>query len=208
MKMKKAIVCLIALLSISHLSAQEFTFIPKVGLNLANLVPYGADMRPGMNIGIAGEYRFSQRFAIEPGVYYSMQGYQYKDGKFTAKLKCDYLNIPVYVKAYMFKGFHVFAGPQLGINVSSRIKDMVVSSMPGREVRQTGDIKDNVNTFDFSLCAGAGYALDCGLMVSANYNIGLTNLYKNAGGVSDMMYDNTSNNGVIQVNVGWRFSMK
>ena len=33
-------------------------------------------MRPGLNIGVAEEIRFSKLFALEPGVYYSMQGYQ------------------------------------------------------------------------------------------------------------------------------------
>ena len=85
---------------------------------------------------------------------------------------------------------------------------MVVSDMPGYQKRITGSIRENVNKVDFSLGVGAGYLLDCGLVVSANYNIGLTNIFKDAGGLSDSMYDNTSNNGVIQINVGWYFSLK
>lgn len=54
-------------------------FIPRIGLNLANTYPESfADMRPGLNIGVAEEIRFSKLFALEPGVYYSMQGYQKK----------------------------------------------------------------------------------------------------------------------------------
>lgn len=206
--MKKLLLLLMVVCVAVQVSAQEFHFIPKVGLNLANLVPYGDNMRPGMNLGIAGEIRTSRILAIEPGIFYSMQGYWSKGDKVTAKLKCDYVNIPVYAKAYLFKGFHVFAGPQLGINVRAKIKDMVVSSLPGMERRRTEDIGDSVNKVDFSLCVGAGYNFDWGLMVSANYNAGLTNVYKDSGGVSDSMYDNTSNNGVIQINVGWRFLLK
>lgn len=206
--MKRWIMFVMVLLVSAQVNAQEFSFMPKVGFNLANLVPNGADMRPGLNIGIAGEYRFSQRFALEPGLYYSMQGYQYDNEGMTARLQCDYLNIPVYAKAYLFKGFHVFAGPQLGINVRAKVKDMIISYTPGYIRRITGSVKENVNKFDFSLGVGAGYLFDFGLTVSANYNIGLTNIYKDAGGLSDSMYDNTSNNGVIQVNVGWCFRMK
>lgn len=206
--MKRWIMFVVVLLVSVQVNAQEFSFIPKAGLNLANLTPYGADMRPGLNIGVAGEYRFSSRFALEPGLYYSMQGYQYDDKGVTSKLKCDYLNIPVYVKAYLFKGFNVFAGPQLGINVRANVSDMVVSDMPGYRKQITGNIRENVNKVDFSLGVGAGYLFDCGLVVSANYNIGLTIIFKDAGGLSDSMYDNTSNNGVIQINVGWCFRMK
>lgn len=206
--MKRWIMFVMVLWVAAQVNAQEFSFIPKAGLNLANLNPYGADMRPGLNIGVAGEYRFSSRFALEPGLYYSMQGYQYDDKGVTSKLKCDYLNIPVYAKAYLFKGFNVFAGPQVGFNVRANVKDMVVSDIPGYRKRITGSIRENVNKVDFSLGVGAGYLLGCGLMISANYNIGLTNIFKDAGGLSDSMYDNTSNNGVIQVCVGWRFGMK
>ena len=38
-------------------------------------------MRPGLNIGVAEEIRFSKLFALEPGVYYSMQGYQQENAK-------------------------------------------------------------------------------------------------------------------------------
>lgn len=70
--MKRWIMFVVVLLVSVQVNAQEFSFIPKTGLNLANLTPYGADMRPGLNIGVAGEYRFSSRFALEPGLYYSM----------------------------------------------------------------------------------------------------------------------------------------
>lgn len=206
--MKRWVMFVVALWFSVQVSGQEFYFIPKAGLNLANLVPYGADMRPGLTIGLGGEYRFSQRFSLEPGLYYSMQGYQYDDKGMTSKLKCDYLNIPIYVKAYMFKGFHVFAGPQLGVNVRASVSDMVVSDIPGYRKRMTGSIKEDVNKLDFSLGVGAGYLFDCGLVVSANYNIGLTNIFKDSGGLSNTIYDNTSNNGVIQINLGWRFRMQ
>lgn len=209
--MKRWIMFVVVLLVSVQVNAQEFSFIPKAGLNLANMVPDGGDMQPGLNIGVAGEYRFSQRFALEPGLYYSMQGYQSDDYGMTARLQCDYLNIPVYARFYLFKGFNIFAGPQLGINVRAKANDKVVSSIQEQGCylkRITGSIRENVNTFDFSLGVGAGYLFDCGLVVSANYNIGLTNIFKDAGGLSDSMYDNTSNNGVIQINVGWCFRMK
>ena len=54
--MKKLVLLLfVALISI-QISAQEFHFIPRIGFNLANTYPESfADMRPGVNVGVAGE---------------------------------------------------------------------------------------------------------------------------------------------------------
>ena len=102
--MKKVVLLFILFVfSLSRADAQEFHFIPRIGLNLANTYPESfADMRPGLNIGVAEEIRFSKLFALEPGVYYSMQGYQKENAKGeTARLKADYLNIPIYAKFYL-----------------------------------------------------------------------------------------------------------
>ena len=89
--MKKLVLLLfVAFISI-QISAQEFHFIPRIGFNLANTYPESfADMRSGVNVGVAGEIRFSKLFALEPGVYYSMQGYHYKYNGQTSKLKFEY----------------------------------------------------------------------------------------------------------------------
>lgn len=35
-------------------------------------------MKPGLNIGVAAEFPLNPQFAIEPGIYYSMQGKKYQ----------------------------------------------------------------------------------------------------------------------------------
>ena len=66
--MKKVVLLFILFVfSLSQADAQEFHFIPRIGLNLANTYPESfADMRPGLNIGVAEEIRFSKLFALEP----------------------------------------------------------------------------------------------------------------------------------------------
>ena len=79
---KVVLLFILFVFSLSRADAQEFHFIPRIGLNLANTYPESfADMRPGLNIGVAEEIRFSKLFALEPGVYYSMQGYQKENAK-------------------------------------------------------------------------------------------------------------------------------
>ena len=67
--MKKVVLLFILFVfSLSQADAQEFHFIPRIGLNLANTYPESfADMRPGLNIGVAEEIRFSKLFAFRTG---------------------------------------------------------------------------------------------------------------------------------------------
>ena len=198
--MKKSL--LLLLFVAFQVSAQEFHFIPKIGLNMANITNSDGSMKPGLNIGVAGEVMMTERFAIEPGVFYSMQGTKDKESGTTMKIKNDYLNIPVLFKGYVYEGFNLFAGPQLGFKVSSKIK----ASQSGTSV-STSEGRDLFKTVDFSIVLGAGYQSPMGFLVSLNYNIGLTNTI-NKDKFSSLLgttVDETCRNGVLQLNVGWRF---
>lgn len=208
--MKRNVLLLFFIFTSIALSAQEFHFIPRVGFNLANTYPESyADMRPGLNVGVAGEVRFSKLFAVEPGVYYSMQGYQYTDMGVKTKLKLDYLNIPVYAKFYLYKGFHLFAGPQLGINIKAWESNRVHTSPtpPFTYTFTSGDVEHELCPVDLSIDMGAGYTFDMGLIVSVQYNAGCTYIFKQTecllggGGMLCGKY----HNGVLQFNVGWYF---
>ena len=201
----KKIALLLLLFVAFQASAQEFHFIPKIGLNFANMTnSEGASMKAGLNIVVAGEVMMTNNFAIEPGIYYSMQGF--KVSGTTAKLKNDYLNIPILLKGYVYEGFNLFAGPQLGFKVSSKVK----ASDSGTSV-STDVLSDWFRTFDFSLVVGAGYQTSMGLLFSLSYNVGLTNtlnkdnIASTIPGVSSSDIDGKSRNGVLQFNVGWRF---
>lgn len=202
----KKIAFVLLLFVACQLSAQEFHFIPKIGLNLSTITNSDGDMKAGLNIGVAGEVMMSKKFAIEPGIYYSMQGVKGTDDGATAKFKNDYLNIPVLFKGYVYEGFNLFAGPQFGFKVSSKLK----ASQSGTSV-STDVLSDWFKTFDFSLVVGAGYQLPIGLMFSLNYNIGLTNVLNvdkiasSVPGAGSLDIDEKCRNGVLQLNVGWRF---
>ena len=210
---KVVLLFILFVFSLSRADAQEFHFIPRIGLNLANTYPESfADMRPGLNIGVAEEIRFSKLFALEPGVYYSMQGYQKENAKGeTARLKADYLNIPIYAKFYLYRGFHLFAGPQVGFNVRAKASHYVFVSGPTpvhqSEYDFSGDKKEEIRNCDFSVSMGLGYTFDMGLVISANYNLGCTHFFRepeySLGGSNH--FRGKDHNGVIQFNLGWRF---
>ena len=75
----KKIALLLLLFVTFKVSAQEFHFIPKIGLNFANMTNTDGSMKPGLNIGVAGEGMLTSNFAIEPGFFYSMQGTKDKE---------------------------------------------------------------------------------------------------------------------------------
>lgn len=177
----KKILFLLSMMVALQVSAQNFKFIPKVGMNLANVTKSEADMKIGMNVGVAGEWMLSESFGIEPGVFFGMQGA--KEGDY--KLNLNYINIPINAKYYVTKGLFAFAGPQIGFNVGAKAKF-------GDE---SESIKDQMKTVDFGIGVGVGYQFDMGLMASAGYNFGLTNVAKEGDG----------KNSVFQINVGWRF---
>lgn len=216
--MKKNYICtlllaIIAIFSTMKAQAQEFHFMPKVGFSLATLMGLDGSARSGANVGVSGEYIFpDDMFAVEAGVYYSMQGatkkHNYGGEYISANLNNDYINIPIYAKAYVYKGLNIFAGPQLGFNVHNKFK------LDGHKKEYAAVNVDKLfYPFDFSLCVGGGYQFENGLFFTLNYNFGLTDVlkYKDIQIEGETNYfplmadESTVRNGVFQANIGWRF---
>lgn len=110
---------------------------------------------------------------------------------------------PIYAKAYLYNGFYAFAGPQFGFLARSKAS----ASYNGTDISVNS--KDAFKTFDFALGIGVGYQFDLGLLVSMNYNIGFTNTLSDGDitlNGNSMNWDGEkSRNGVLQINLGWRF---
>lgn len=143
---------------------------------------------------------FLPQFALESGVFYSMQGIRFSSGY--ADFNHDYINVPILAKYYIFKGLNVFAGPQPGFNVKADAK-LKEPEVDGETINRTESYKDYIKTFDPALVIGLGYQFDMGLSVSANYNWGLLNIVKENSYIGSD--DDNQHNHVIQVNVGRRF---
>lgn len=144
--MKKIATLLLAALAFAGFEshAQGIHIIPKVGLNLSSLSHVDGSTIAGLNAGVSLEILLTEKFGIEPGVLFSMQGT--KIG--SEKIHLDYINIPVYAKYYVLGGLNVFAGPQVGFNVRAK---------SGGE-----RVKDLVRTADFGLGLGVGYQFRVG----------------------------------------------
>lgn len=95
----KKIALLLLMFVAFQVSAQDFHFLPKIGLNLANMTNSDGSMKPGLNVGVAAEFPINPQFSVEPGIYYSMQGVKESEGGISGKIKNDYINIPILCKS-------------------------------------------------------------------------------------------------------------
>lgn len=189
--MKKfVLMAAMAMVSLGAFCQEGLSFGPKIGLNIANMTNMDTDSRVGMNVGIFAQYRFNQWIGVQPEVLYSMQGAKADALGFTGTMKVDYINVPILAKLYVFNGLNIELGPQFGF--CTRAKGDV--SFDG-DSWANGDLKDNVNTFDFGIAMGVAYDFDFGLTANARYVAGTTDVIKN----SDVR------NSVFQIGVGYKF---
>ncbi len=174
-----AAVCLACLTANAQTEVGTITLQPKVGVNFANVTDSEGDMKFGLVAGAEVEYQMAEQFSLTGGLLYSMQGTKDSD----AKMKLDYLNIPILANYEVIPGLKVKAGVQPAFLMSAKVEDV--------------DIKDICETFDFSIPIGASYEFS-DFVIDARYNIGVTSIGKG---------DDSGKNSVIQVTVGYKFAL-
>lgn len=194
--MKKVILMAVALLMVcaakAQISAGDFVWGAKVGLNATNVSNLDAKNKMSFHVGAFAEWKLGDFVGISPELVYSRQGARYKVDGNKFKRRVNYLNIPVLAKLYVLECLSVDLGPQFGLAFNDVAKWKNGSSSGKDKV-------NTVNTFDVSFPVGISYAYE-GFVVSARYNIGLTNVWKK----EDVGF-NTKNH-VFQFSVGYCLS--
>ena len=161
----------------------------------------------GLHIGGYVNIPLSETFAFEPGLEYSKKGYSLK-GDFQipvlkylginarAQVQSHYIDIPLLIRANVYKGLNVYAGPQVSYLVRSTLNAKI--GVLGITIFNRGvGITQRFNKVDMGLTGGVGYQFENGLNVQAGYDYGLSKLDKN---------DNYSAyNRVVKVSVGFSF---
>ncbi|MBV1924219.1 MAG: porin family protein [Flavobacteriaceae bacterium] len=170
--MKKLVLIVFTALLSTATFAQGVDFGIKAGANFATLTDAsGLDNKTGFVIGVFGGIKFNDNIAIQADLLYSQQGADPKIGD----LDLDYVNVPVVLRYFVFKGLNLQAGPQFGFIV------------------EDSDI--DAESFDLTGVAGVGYDLPMGIRLAARYNFGLTDVVKDSG----------SKNSVFNLSVGYSF---
>ena len=196
--MKKLLLTAAAVFAFGFTNAQETKFGIKAGLNLGTLsgdfedafVNSDMKMRPSFHVGGFAEIKFSEKFALQPEVLYSVEGGKQDVPNESEKLIWDlaYVNVPIIAKYYATNKLSIEAGPQIGFLTKAE------ATFDGDTV---ADFKDDSKSTAISLNLGAGYNFTDNIFASLRYTLGMTNI------VDQDDFDSKSN--VLALSVGYKF---
>ena len=200
--MKK--IMMIAAMMVATLSANaqnevgQVTLKPTVGMNISTITGDGDHKsKVGLVAGVEAEYGIAEKFGLQFGVLYSMEGAKVKNvvvapgtgaSAYLAdkvNFNLDYINIPILAQFYPAKGFAVKAGIQPAFNVRHKYSGYYSSTIEG------------VKSFNFSIPVGLSYEYES-FVLDARYNIGVTKLYKDA---------DQGRNSTISITLGYKFAL-
>ncbi len=194
--MKKVLVIVFVLIA-SYGYAQDLKFGVKAGLNLANVAGDDVDNNKVNTRFYFGGFLntpLSDAVSFQPELLVSMQGFEVDmdDSDVDLALNTTYLNIPLLFKMRLgaSNSVHFYAGPQLGFLLKAEEE-----AESGSE-SYTNDIKDEMNSVDFSLNIGFSFNVNEDFALDLRYNRGLTKLIEDGG---------KAYNSVIQLGASYSF---
>lgn len=128
----------------------------------------------GFGAGVAFELPLGDVLYLQPEASFVQRGSTIASGNgIKVDVKYETVEIPVFLKAKFGEVVrpYVFAGPQLNLNVASRIQ--------GQAAGQTADVSFDPNTLDFAGVVGAG--LEVGnFFTNLRFEAGMVELNKNS----------------------------
>lgn len=166
--MKRILLIVFATFFMANTYSQGLDLGVKAGVNFATIsdASVNLDNRTGFHAGFFMAIKFNDKLAIQPEMLYSQQGADFDLGKFNL----DYVNFPIVMKYYLVKGLNLQLGPQFGFVVNDEISFAGIA----------GDAE--AEKFDVGGIIGAGVDMPFGLRIDARYNIGFSNVTKDADG--------------------------
>lgn len=162
--MKKNLLFVFLLLSITFTYAQENLFGARVGLNVTNLdfrpeVPNGVlnAHRNGFAVGFVADYGISKKFSIMPEIQFSAEGAK-DEG-----LRLDYIQLPVLLSYKICDKIAIGVGPQVSLKAH--------------------DYEDGFQNIVYAGIAGVTYMITDVFFVDARFSYGLTNVFDDSTGL-------------------------
>jgi len=200
----KKIIFLLLLIGLP-LNAQTKPFGLKGGLNLASMIASAdgnsdsSDSKIGVNLGFFGEFKVSEKFAIQPEILFNMQGANESEQGQSGGFKLNYISIPVMFKFYTSNKFSLELGPQFSFLTDSTVfLDQISAS--GSEL---------FNSFDLNLGAGLNYEVSNKVFLNVRYMFGIINIasteYQQAVRDELNVGSFSLKNSNIQLGLGYRF---
>ncbi|MFI3294755.1 MAG: porin family protein [Rikenellaceae bacterium] len=174
--------------SLTSQAQDFFSFGPRVGVNFNSPsdLSTGLSGSTGWNVGLSAEIRPMDLLSVTVDAMYSKSTFTVSDaysailGTTQTNGSIGYIDIPILVNVFVFKGLHVKAG----IQPSFKIGDGGIFN----------SVSDDIKSGAFAIPVGLGYTLNNGLNIDVRYNLGLSN----------MAEDSNIRNRQFVIGVGWR----
>lgn len=187
----------VAAQSFAQVEPGTFTVQPTAGINISRSTSGHSKAKVGFVGGLEFGYKINKLIALTAGAVYSCEGFNIPNVN-DGKVNLSYINVPVLVNFYVYKGLALKAGVQPGFSVGGK--------MMGEG--QTVDFKElksllDLNTVNFSVPIGISYEIKK-FTIDARYNIGVSALAK-----SPFFSDsNAARGSVFQIVLGYKIPLR
>lgn len=210
MKPLKALITILFLTALSVSAQTNNTFGVKGGLNVATNTNSPGVLN-SFSAGIFADVKIADALYFQPGVFYSGKGLKVLPTPAYSTTRISYINVPlnfVYKLAAGPGNFFIGAGPFVAVALSAKEKgygytSYEISSMIYYERKlpignndYVADVTyNNLKRMEYGATALAGYHLKNGLLLSVNYDLGLTSI----------TYSSSYKTRVLGISVGYTF---
>ncbi|MES1217943.1 MAG: outer membrane beta-barrel protein [Bacteroidota bacterium] len=194
--MKTRLICIVAVLFISHTMKAQFHIGIKAGANISKIdgKSFGDEFKYGYHVGGFAEIGLGRNFSLQPEVLYNQYSstldsnfshvYQGVINSPQRTVKLDYLTLPLLLNYKIIGPLTIQAGPQFGVLIDQ-----------SKTVLENGGAA--FKSGDFSMVAGAVVRLS-NLRVTGRYVVGMNN-------INDIDNQNKWKNQTIQLSLGVAF---
>ena len=177
---------LLLLISITKISYSQKTEVGiTAGVTVANVQAKAdnesetADSKIGFTAGLFLQTSISKKVFFAPAINFVQKGFSAPDmdpGE-SDKSTLNYLEVPLNV-IFKSEGFFAGAGPAISIGLSGKEK-YTYNGETDTDDLSFGSDEDEIKQVEFSGNILAGYEFKNGVVFSANYNVGFSNLLNN-----------------------------
>ena len=183
--MKKTFITTTCILLLLAASAQKTTFGITAGTTISNFkskaggVSASLDSKVGFAGGLIANISAGQHFIVQSGIQLVQKGTKYTQSEGGSTLKSstntNWLEVPINF-LYNGNGFFIGAGPSFSFVVSGKSKTEFNGEKTDQKMKFGNSDDDDLKGFDFGANLVTGYQLNNGLLISANFNQGFSNL--------------------------------
>jgi hypothetical protein len=199
MRLVTGVFLLVGVIGVAGTASAQSSWGVKGGVNFATIDSDVENNPQDYRIGVAAggyfNWPLAARLSFQPEVLYSQQGSALSEGGVDAKIKFDYIAVPLLLRYRLTSSSHpvfVAGGPSIAFNVKAKS-----SATIGGATTEI-DISDVVESYDFGVAVGGGVEFGR-YAVEGRYTFGFTNLNK------DPTLDEKDHNRVISVLGSVRF---